>query len=160
MSTKVGGFLFYRMINRLVTTTIIISTLFLGGCYYNYMERPRPMKMRCQVPKDRYMESASNIFQNNGYSIVERNDAEGLLMVQDTVEKVAWRFENLVRTWKIQRVADSLTVEVWSVSTRKDGSDVKQTWDRQYSDEIVKEWMRPVMVSLESACGLGSPISP
>lgn len=143
-----------------ITTMILASAVLLSGCYYNYMERPRPMKMRCTVDKERYTNSAVNVFETNGYRIVERDDANGLLMVQDSVEKVAWRFESLTRTWKIQRVADTLIVEVWSVSTRKDGSDVKQTWDKQYSDEIVKEWMRPIMVSLESACGLGSPIAP
>ena len=148
------------MMMKSITTMILASAVLLGGCYYNYMERPRPMKMRCQVDKDRYMNSAVNVFETNGYRIVVRDDPNGILMVQDSVDKVAWRFESLTRTWKIQRVADSLIVEVWSVSTRKDGSDVKQTWDKQYSDEIVKEWMRPIMVSLESACGLGSPIAP
>lgn len=148
------------MMMKSITTMILASAVLLGGCYYNYMERPRPMKMRCTVDKDRYMNSAVNVFETNGYRIVERDDPNGILMVQDSVDKVAWRFESLTRTWKIQRVADSLIVEVWSVSTRKDGSDVKQTWDKQYSDEIVKEWMRPIMVSLESACGLGSPIAP
>jgi hypothetical protein len=148
------------MMMKSITTMILASAVLLGGCYYNYMERPRPMKMRCTVDKDRYMNSAVNVFETNGYRIVERDDASGILMVQDSVDKVAWRFESLTRTWKIQRVADSLLVEVWSVSTRKDGSDVKQTWDKHYSDEIVKEWMRPIMVSLESACGLGSPIAP
>jgi hypothetical protein len=145
---------------RSIAILLVASGTLLTGCYYNYMERPRPMKMRCQVPIDLYMNSAVNVFENNGYRIVDRDDTNFILMVQDSVDKVAWRYEALVRTWKVQRIADTLLVEVWSVSTRRDGSDVKQTWDKQYSDELVKEWMRPVMVSLESSCGLGSPIAP
>lgn len=100
------------------------------------------------------------MFQENGYSVVELDTAAGMIMVQDSIDSVAWRYTGLVRTWKIEHLTDSLRVQVWSVSTRKDGSDVKQTWDKKWSDEIVKDWMRPVMTSLEAACGLGSPLQP
>lgn len=116
--------------------------------------------MRCPVEQAEYMNSASNIFERNGYVVVDRNDETGVLMVQDTIPDVAWRFESLVRTWKIEHLTDTVRIQVWSVSTRKDGSDVVQTWDKQWSDEIVKEWMRPILTSLETACGLGSPLRP
>ena len=106
------------------------------------------------------MRSAANIFERNGYTIIERDDSAGMMMVEDHVDSVAWRFSALVRTWKVVRQQDSVTLEVWSVSTRKDGSDVKQTWDKKWSNEIVKEWMRPILTSLEGACGLGSPLAP
>lgn len=138
----------------------LATSILLSSCSYNYLAKPRPMVMYCPVEKGEYMTSAENIFVRNGYKIVDKNPVTGLLMVQDSVEDVAWRYSSLVRTWKIQHLTDSVVIEVWSVSTRKDGSDVKQTWDKKWSDEIVKEWMRPVMVSLESACGLGSPLRP
>jgi hypothetical protein len=133
--------------------------LLTTGCY-NYLERPRPMYMRCPVERAEYMKAAEGIFSVNGYKIVEKDTAAGLLMVEHAVDSVAYRYTGLVRTWRIQHHPDSVEVQVWSVSTRKDGSDVKQTWDKRWSDEIVKDWMRPVMVALESACGLGSPLEP
>ena len=139
---------------------VALAAVVLSSCSYNYLAKPRPMVMYCPVEKGEYMASAENIFTRNGYKITDKNPVTGVLMVQDSVEDVAWRYDALVRTWRIQHMTDSVLIEVWSVSTRKDGSDVKQTWDKKWSDEIVKEWMRPVMVSLESACGLGSPLRP
>ena len=148
------------MTRSLVFLTTVIGAVLISSCSYNYLEKPRPMVMYCPVERTEYMASAENIFQRNGYKIVDRNPVTGVLMVQDSIKDVAWRYDALVRTWKIQHLVDSVMIEVWSVSTRKDGSYVKQTWDRKWSDEVVKEWMRPVMVSLESACGLGSPLRP
>ena len=139
---------------------LLLVALSFSACSYNYLEKPRPIMMRCPVEQSEYMNSASNIFERNGYAIVDRNDSTGVLMVQDSVSDVAWRYESLVRTWKIEHLKDSVRIQVWSVSTRRDGSDVKQTWDKKWSDEIVKEWMRPVLTSLETACGLGSPLRP
>ncbi len=136
-----------------------IAVLMLSGCY-NYLEVPRPMYMRCPTEKSKYLKQAVEIFQHNGYNVTELDTASGLIMVQDSVDSVAWRFTALTRTWKVEYLTDSIRVQVWSVSTRKDGSDVKQTWDKRWSDEIVKDWMRPIMTSLESACGLGSPLTP
>lgn len=143
------------------TFVLVLTAAFLASCSpYNYLEKARPMYMACPVEKSAYMHSAANIFESKGYKIVERNEEDGVLMVRDSIDDVAWRYESLVRTWRIQYFSDSVKVQVWSVSTRKDGSDVTQTWDKQWSDEIVKEWMRPVMTSLETACGLGSPLRP
>lgn len=150
------------MINaRRITLLLLLGSLTtLAGCSYNYLAKPRPMVLHCPVERSEYMRTAANIFERNGYSVTEQDQQQGILMVQDSITAVAWRYESLVRTWKIQHRVDSVIVEVWSVSTRKDGSDVKQTWDKRWSDEIVKEWMRPVLTSLESACGLGSPLRP
>jgi len=107
-----------------------------------------------------YVSQAKEIFERNGYStLVEDYDA-GVLVVQDSVERIEWRYSALVRTWRIEHSKDSVFVDVWSVSTRLDGSDVRQTWDKRWSGEDVKEWMRPIMISLESACGLGNPLAP
>ncbi len=138
----------------------LFAVVFLTACSYNYLEKPRPMYMRCPVEKSTYMHSAANIFESKGNRNVQQNDSLGVLMVQDSIDDVEWRFESLVRTWRIEYFSDSVKVEVWSVSTRKDGSDVTQTWDKQWSGEIVKDWMRPVLISLETACGLGSPLAP
>jgi hypothetical protein len=53
-----------------------------------------------------------------------------------------------------------VVVMVQSVNTRLDDSEVAQTWDKRRGGELVKDWMRPVLTSLESACGLGSPLLP
>ncbi len=144
---------------RFLLFILLAVALLSTGCY-NYLERPRPMYMRCPVEKKEYMSAAEGIFSVNGYTIVEKDTAAGLLMVEHTVDSVAYRYTGLVRTWRIRHLTDSVEVQVWSVSTRMDGSDIKQTWDKKWSDEIVKDWMRPVMIGLESACGLGSPLQP
>lgn len=145
---------------RILLLMMLVSLPSLGGCAYNYLAKPRPMVLHCPVERSEYMRTAANIFERNGYTVTMQRPEEGVIMVQDSITDVAWRYESLVRTWLIQHRTDSVVVEVWSVSTRKDGSDVKQTWDKRWSDEIVKEWMRPVLTSLESACGLGSPLRP
>ncbi|GMV53746.1 MAG: hypothetical protein QY319_04630 [Candidatus Kapaibacterium sp.] len=138
---------------------VLVLGLLSAGCY-NYLERPRPMYMRCPVEKNEYMRSAINIFENNGYKIIEADTASGILMVRDSITEVAYRYTALTRTWRIRHFTDSVEIQVWSVSSRMDGSDVTQTWDKKWGDEIVKDWMRPVMIALESTCGLGSPLAP
>jgi hypothetical protein len=49
---------------------------------------------------------------------------------------------------------------VQSINTRLDDSEVTQTWDKRRGDEIVKDWMRPILTLLESNCGLGTPVLP
>ncbi|MBI2793124.1 MAG: hypothetical protein HYX66_00560 [Ignavibacteria bacterium] len=140
--------------------TMAVGVVLFSACTYNYLEKPRPMYLKCKTERQSFMNQAAIIFERNGYSILERDDPAGTLMVEDHIDTVAWRYTDLVRTWKVQKIRDSVVVEVWSVSTRKDGSDVKQTWDRRWGNEVVKEWMRPVLISIESACGLGSPLAP
>lgn len=142
----------------ILVSLVAIATL-CNGCY-NYLERPRPMTMRCTTEKSKFLHSAAETFRTNGYAILDLDTAKGRIMVQDTIDSVAYRYTGLIRTWMIDHNDDSVVVQVWSVSTRKDGSDVKQTWDKKWSDEIVKDWMRPVFTSLETACGLGSPLAP
>ncbi|NQW30316.1 MAG: hypothetical protein HQ472_07385 [Ignavibacteria bacterium] len=126
----------------------------------NYLDKQRTIKMKCSTEPRVYVSQAKEIFERNGYStLVEDYDA-GVLVVQDSVERIEWRYSALVRTWRIEHSKDSVFVDVWSVSTRLDGSDVRQTWDKRWSGEDVKEWMRPIMISLESACGLGNPLAP
>lgn len=142
------------------SAALAFGVALLSACSYNYLEKPRPMYIKCLTERQSFINQAVVIFERNGYTILERDDPTGILKVEDHVDTVAWRYSGLVRTWKVQKVRDSVVVEVWSVSTRKDGSDVKQTWDRRWGNEIVKEWMRPVLTSIESACGLGSPLAP
>lgn len=139
---------------------LVAVAISVAGCSYNYLEKPRPMVMHCPIERGEYLKTSVNIFERNGYTVVEQDPTQGIIIVQDSITPVAWRYESLVRTWRIQHRVDSVTIEVWSVSTRKDGSDVKQTWDKRWSNEVVKEWMRPVLTSLETACGLGSPLRP
>ncbi len=141
------------------TLLLVVVALLPIGCY-NYLEKPRPIVMKCPVEKEQYLKSAINIFQENGYKLVELDTAAGVIMVQDSITEVAYRYTALVRTWRIEHKSDSVVVQVWSVSSRVDGSDIKQTWDKRWSDEIVKEWMRPVLTALETTCGLGSPLRP
>jgi hypothetical protein len=81
-------------------------------------------------------------------------------MAQDTLTKVYYRYSSLVRTWRIRCVPDSVIINVESLSTRLDDSEVRQTWDKRWAGDDVREWMRPILNSLETACGLGNPLMP
>jgi hypothetical protein len=106
------------------------------------------------------MNAVAGIFDQNGYSVVERDPAERVIVAQDSINQVEYRYTLLVRTWRVQHTGDSVHVDVFSVSTRMDGSDVTQTWDKRWSGEQVKSWMRPILTSLETTCGVGSPLMP
>ena len=146
--------------SRLLTGIAVLAFL-VSSCSYNYLEQPRPMKMFCPGEGDDFTVKAASMFKKNGYRIVEENPQEGYLLVQDTVDiELDHAYEALIRTWRIDRTLDTVTVNVWSLNVRKDGSDVKQTWDQKYGNEVVKDWMRPIMTSLETTCGLGDPLRP
>jgi len=140
---------------------IAIVSLVLSSCKaFNYLDRSRTMSMACLTKNEPWMKATTSIFDQNGYTIIERNDAEGVIVAQDSISDVEYRYTGLVRTWRVQHTADSVFVDVYSVSTRMDGSDVTMTWDKKWSGEQVKSWMRPILTSIEAACGLGSPLTP
>lgn len=140
---------------------ILLLSCTMTGCrLFDYLDRPRPMSMLCKVDRAVFIRQAADMFDRNGYSILEQDTTAGYLLVQDSVEKVAYRYTALVRTWRVEKNGDSVTVNVSSLSTRMDGSDVLQTWDKRWSGDEVKEWMRPVLTSLETVCGLSTPLRP
>ena len=141
-----------------IVLLMVAVILFSTAC--NYLDKPRPIVMRCTVEKQAYVNQVIEIFNRNGYSIVSSNLDSGIVVARDSVEQVAYRYDGLTRTWEVHHSGDSALIYVWSVSYRTDGSDVKQTWDKRYSGEDVKEWMRPILTSLENACGLGNPLAP
>ncbi len=118
------------------------------------------MSMPCSGDTTAWMKSVAGIFDQNGYTVVERDPAERVIIAQDSISQVEYRYTMLVRTWRVQHTGDSVHVDVYSVSTRMDGSDVTQTWDKRWSGEQVKAWMRPILTSLETTCGVGSPLMP
>lgn len=146
-----------RLSMRMVLGVLLMLSL-LTAC--NYLDKPRPIVMRCSVDRKAYVNQLIEIFGRNGYTIVSSNPDSGTVVARDSVEQVAYRYTGLTRTWEVRHTGDSAIIYVWSISYRMDGSDVKQTWDKRYSGEDVKEWMRPIMVSLENACGLGNPLAP
>ena len=149
------------MLRLILFACIAIVVANVTGCSFNYLEKPRPMKMYCPGDGDDFTVKAANIFRKNNYAVVEENADEGYLLVQDTIDiELDYRYEALIRTWRIDRTYDTVTVNVWSLNVRKDGSDVKQTWSQKYGNEVVKDWMRPIMTSLERACILGDPLRP
>lgn len=147
-----------RVRNFAIIATV---TLVLSSCKaFNYLDRSRTMSMPCATKNETWMNAAAEIFDQNGYTVIERNNEEGVIIAQDSIDQVEYRYTMLVRTWRVQHMNDSVHVDVYSVSTRMDGSDVTQTWDKKWSGEQVKSWMRPILTSFESACGLGSPLTP
>jgi len=136
-------------------------SLLLSGCsVFNYMDRKRTMSMPCTGDTTAWMKSVAGIFDQHGYTVVDQNPAERVIVAQDSISQVEYRYTMLVRTWRVQHTGDSVHVDVYSVSTRMDGSDVTQTWDKRWSGEQVKAWMRPILTSLETSCGVGSPLMP
>lgn len=141
----------------------LLALTILPGCkFMNVMDRARPMTMRCTTERSKFIRTAADVFQRNGYLVTKRDEETGTLEARDSVERVSYPFSGLVREWTVQHMGDSVVVTALSLSTRLDDSEVVQTWDKQRSnvDDRVKDWMRPVMTSLESACGLGSPLMP
>lgn len=138
----------------------LLALSILTAC--NTMSIPRPMTMRCTTERTKFIRSAADVFERNGYVVTSRDDVAGTLEARDSLERVSYPHAGLVRTWTVHHLGDSVVVTAKSVSTRLDDSDVVQTWDKRRSnvDDRVKDWMRPVMTSLESACGLGSPLMP
>ncbi len=136
----------------------LFVAIVVGSC--GYLDKPRPMKMYCEAGPKNFIEQAAGVFDRNGYTITERRDEDGYLEARDTTYQVLYRYVSLIRTWKVKHTGDTVVIHVSSVSERLDGSDVTQTWDKKWSGDEVKEWMRPIMNSLESVCGLGSPLRP
>ncbi len=136
-------------------------SLVLSSCtVFNYMDRKRTMVMACNTERRTWLTSTEKLFDQNGYTIVERDTNEMTIVAQDSINQVEYRYTMLVRTWRVQHTGDSVLVDVYSVSTRLDGSDVTQTWDKRWSGEQVKAWMRPILTQIETGCGLGSPLTP
>ncbi len=143
----------------LVRNIILLVTLTLVGCdAIHFMDRKRTMATSCRRPTAQYLNTAATIFDQHGFTVVERNDNEGVIVAQDSIQELEYRYTALVRTWRLHHTGDSLFVDVYSVSTRLDGSDVTQTWDKKWSGETVKAWMRPILSSLESSCGGATPL--
>lgn len=141
-----------------ITLGILSLMFLLTSC--NFVDKPRPIIMRCTTDRKEYIAQLKEIFDQNGYTIISSSPDSGTIIARDSIEQVAYRYTGLTRTWDVQHTGDSVRIYVWSVSYRMDGSDVKQTWDKRYSGEDVKEWMRPIMVRMESACGLNNPLAP
>jgi hypothetical protein len=143
----------------LVSSVVLVAAVMLIGCdAIHFMDRKRTIAIPCRRPTTQYLNNAASIFDQHGFTVVERNDNEGVIVAQDSLEELEYRYTALVRTWRIQHTGDSLYVDVYSVSTRLDGSDVTQTWDKKWSGETVKAWMRPILSSLESSCGGATPL--
>ncbi len=144
-----------------ILAALTLSILGPGCTTYNHLSVPRPITMRCQTPRQAYIRQASEILARNGYSIVQSDTAAGFIEAIDTVDmKLVHSYKSLTRTWHIDYRNDSVIVNLWSVSTREDDSDVKQTWGAKQNPERVAEWVKPIMTSLETACGLGNPLTP
>jgi hypothetical protein len=148
----------------------VIKTLIVGltACLIvgfsscsNYLDKPRPIFVRCTGAKAIFLRDAQGIFERNGYTVQSVDTVAGKLVAFDSVENVRYRYTSLVRTWTLSYVTrDSVRIDVESLSTRLDDSDVRQTWDKRWAGEDVREWMRPVLISLETSCGLGNPLTP
>lgn len=125
-----------------------------------YLDKPRPIAIRCTSKPGPFLREAAEILGRHGYTVLESDTTAGYLMAQDTLTKVYYRYSSLVRTWRIRCVPDSVIINVESLSTRLDDSEVRQTWDKRWAGDDVREWMRPILNSLETACGLGNPLMP
>lgn len=139
----------------------IIAVLIVEGCQATRtIDRPRPIKIRCTTPSKQFITMAADVLERNGYTVTVKDLDAARLEARDSVERVRYPYAALIREWVIVHAHDTAEVHVRSINTRLDDSDVTQTWDKRRGDEIVKDWMRPVLTSLESACGLGTPVLP
>lgn len=148
---------------RSLTAVILAGALTLGldGCAAaRNLDKPRPIRFRCTKTTETFITTAAEVFQRNGYAVTLRDIKGGRLEARDSVENVRYPYAALIREWTVLHANDTAVIHVRSVNTRLDDSEVAQTWDKRRGDEIVKDWMRPILTSLESTCGQSSPLSP
>ncbi len=145
----------------IVILAIMAGALAIMGCdAIHFMDRKRTMKLSCRRDKTNWMTACENVLGQNGYTIVDRDPDANVIIAQDSITDVEYRYTLLVCTFRIQHTGDSAFIDVYSVSTRLDGSDVTQTWDRKWAGEEVKSWMRPILSQLEASCGTATPLGP
>jgi hypothetical protein len=145
----------------IVALAALAGALAIIGCdAIHFMDRKRTMKLPCRRDSKKWMAECETILGQNGYTIVDRDTDANVIIAQDSVTDVEYRYTLLVRTFRIQHTGDSAFVDVYSISTRLDGSDVTQTWDRKWSGEEVKSWMRPILSQLEAGCSTSTPLGP
>lgn len=143
---------------RVLIGLLLSCSLALFGNSCRYIDKPRPVVFRCYIPQDTFLLRASEVLDRNGYSVVSRE--KNMVVGHDTITNVSNGYRLLVRQWEVIRDGDSVVVFITSLQNRMDDSDVAQTWDRRQSGLVEKEWMRPVMTSLEAICGTGNPLQP
>lgn len=146
--------------STLIGLSATIALLIAGCSAARNLDRPRPIKFRCTTPAKQFITSAADVFERNGYTVTSKDLEAGRLEARDSVERVKYPYAALIRQWSVDHVGDSVVIHVQSINTRLDDSEVAQTWDKRRGDEIVKDWMRPILTSLESNCGLGTPVLP
>ncbi|MBU3698722.1 MAG: hypothetical protein FGM33_01745 [Candidatus Kapabacteria bacterium] len=150
----------FRM-RTIVILTILAGALAMLGCdAIHFMDRKRTMTLSCRRDSKKWLATCENVLGQNGYVVVDRDAASNMIIAQDTITDVEYRYTMLVRTFRIQHTGDSAFVDVYSVSTRLDGSDVTQTWDKKWAGEEVKSWMRPILSQIEASCGTATPLGP
>ncbi|MBU3742361.1 MAG: hypothetical protein FGM24_08770 [Candidatus Kapabacteria bacterium] len=149
------------MLRIVILGLCLVAALVVGACQAaRTIDRPRPIKIRCTTPSKQFIIMAADVLERNGYTVTVKDLEGARIEARDSVERIRYPYAALVREWVITHAHDTAEVHVRSINTRLDDSDVTQTWDKRRGDEIVKDWMRPVLTSLESACGLGTPVLP
>jgi hypothetical protein len=147
-----------RSILILICMAGMMATL---GCNaIHFMDRKRTMTLACRRDSQKWLAACENVLGQNGYAVVERDPESNVIVAQDTITDVEYRYTMLVRTFRVHHTGDSAFIDVYSVSTRLDGSDVTQTWDKKWSGEEVKSWMRPILSQIEASCGTATPLGP
>lgn len=148
-------------VRLIVILAVLAGTLSMMGCdAIHFMDRKRTMTYPCRRDPAKWMAACETILGQNGYTVVDRDPATNVIIAQDSLTEVEYRYTLLVRTFKIQHTGDTAYIDVYSVSTRLDGSDVTQTWDRKWAGEEVKSWMRPILSQIEASCGTATPLGP
>lgn len=148
-------------VRTIVVLAIMAGSLAMVGCdAIHFMDRKRTMKLACRRDSKKWITTCENVLGQNGYAVVDRDTEANVIIAQDTITDVEYRYTMLVRTFRVQHTGDSAFIDVYSVSTRLDGSDVTQTWDRKWAGEEVKSWMRPILSQLEASCGTATPLGP
>lgn len=139
---------------------LLVATIAFGLTGCNYWERERPIIMSCTTSKSSFVERTVEVFNRNGYVVTEADPQTGSVEARDTIERVEHGYSSLVRHWSVRHTGDSIVINVQSINTRKDDSEITQTWDKRWSSTEVKDWMRPVLIAIESNCGLVTPLRP
>ncbi len=118
---------------------------------------PRPIKSRCAVPTDAFIETAVKVFESNGYYVRTTDFAQGEI-VGFKPEKIFMLGDSPVKagpylvTARLQN--DTLTITVFTV--KDDEKTPERSWDETATDEFEKSQYMPLLSDLRALCRPGT----
>lgn len=120
--------------------------------------QPRPIKYHCQQRPEAFVESASKVFQANGYEVRSRDMRRGEV-IGFKPEKLHMFGDSPIKsgpylvTARLQN--DTMTVTVFTV--KDDEKTPERSWDESATDEFERSQYMPLLGDLKALCRPAAP---